>query len=469
MNPRSLQSLIRPARQLRRRIGPGRERRQRGQALVLGMALLVVMALLTFFLFSSGQVSATRTRLVNATDAAAYSAGLWRARAMNYYAYSNRAIVANEVAIAQAVTMVSYTRFLQTGVERINRVAQLGGTARVLTAALTMATERLSALTRYTALVDVAVRSGYNQALAGSQEAIFLMTNAFALSSVAQEVVAESDPAFHAFVLPVHLLGDQVISRRYTEADRARLRDVVMRSLDGYSRERSGRKTLGFCWFRAERRGQTEMVLDHENSLDRWQAYDTLALHRARWPCRWRESTSLAWGGAEAAIEDEARATLDALNGLNPALIHEHKRTNSTAYRRAGRARDFWSTEHYFGLPSVRGLDYESSALKDNPRFPLIRVGVLGRVRRQAAVGTAQDRQLGAGRVQPGDRFAGEFPMLALSAAEVYFRRPPAADGRVEYASLYSPYWQVRLAPVPESWRQAVLIYQSASGAGGAP
>jgi len=49
--------------------------------------------------------------------------------------------------------------------------------------------------------------------------------------------------------------------------------------------------------------------------------------------------------------------------------------------------------------------------------------------------------------------------MGAVSAAEVYFRRPPQADMRTEFASLYSPYWQVRLAPVPDGFRQAAAGY----------
>ena len=57
--------------------------RQKGQALVLGMFILVIVAMLTFFQFSTGQVTTARMRLVNATDAAAYSAGLWRSRVFN--------------------------------------------------------------------------------------------------------------------------------------------------------------------------------------------------------------------------------------------------------------------------------------------------------------------------------------------------------------------------------------------------
>ena len=76
-------------------------------------------------------------------------------------------------------------------------------------------------------------------------------------------------------------------------------------------------------------------------------------------------------------------------------------------------------------------------------------------------MGTAEARGLAAGRVMPVDRFSGRSTavMGAVSAAEVYFRRPPQALQRTEFASLYSPYWQVRLSPVSPAWRQAAAGY----------
>lgn len=43
----------------------------------------------------------------------------------------------------------------------------------------------------------------------------------------------------------------------------------------------------------------------------------------------------------------------------------------------------------------------------------------------------------------------------AIASAEVYFQRPAErADRRVEYPSLFNPYWQARLVPVPALDRQ---------------
>ena len=56
------------------------KRPAKGQALVMGLVVLFMGAIMLFFLFSTGQVSADKQRVTNAADAAAYSAALWRAR-----------------------------------------------------------------------------------------------------------------------------------------------------------------------------------------------------------------------------------------------------------------------------------------------------------------------------------------------------------------------------------------------------
>jgi hypothetical protein len=56
------------------------------------------------------------------------------------------------------------------------------------------------------------------------------------------------------------------------------------------------------------------------------------------------------------------------------------------------------------------------------------------------------------------ERFAGD-RIWSLSAAEAWFRRPPGAAARIEYASLYSPYWQARLVEPSPAERAAAAGY----------
>ena len=124
---------------------------------------------------------------------------------------------------------------------------------------------------------------------------------------------------------------------------------------------------------------------------------------------------------------------------------------NTRAYQEA--SDEIWVASFYGGLPATRELDYQNSAaLKANDRFPTTRVAVVGRTNGMGPIATAEAAGHGAGRLQPLDRFAAG-RMTAIATAEVYFRRPPQDLNRVEYASLYSPYWQVRLVETPAAWR----------------
>jgi len=80
------------------------------------MLLALVASLVTAFAvsFGAGQLVNDKMRLVNAADAAAYSAAQWEARSLNFQSYLNRAIVANEVAIAQLVSLRAWSSYVAT-------------------------------------------------------------------------------------------------------------------------------------------------------------------------------------------------------------------------------------------------------------------------------------------------------------------------------------------------------------------
>jgi hypothetical protein len=453
---------------------PGR--RQRGQALVFGLCVLLLAALLLFVQFSMGQAAAAKLRIVNATDAAAYSVALWRARAMNYYAYANRAIIANEVAIAQAATMVSYAKFLERFSDNVNDVARYVPVVGQISEAIKDAAWWVSQVTQYTALGETAARNLYIQALASSQELMFAATHPAVLSRIAAEVARESDRRFFAFTMPMSLDRDmQDITARQTGEDRERLKSVVLESLDGFSTNRDADIGEVPCLLKLARRGATELVRDHDyGELERWQAYDTMSLHwRRTLSCSMRERLALGWGAAE--IAREATQELDALAALvspinsgdtplEPVVsageASASKRANPRAYARA--SEEIWVSEAYGGIASVRELDFRGNpTVQANDRFPLMKVAVVGWIQSPAAIATAEAAGLASGRVLPRDRFSDRAtaPMGAVAAAEVYFRRPPQSPERIEYASLYSPYWQARLAPVPAPWRDAAAAY----------
>ena len=84
-------------------------RGQRGQALVFVTVTILVMVIAMMMTYSIGQLTNQKTRLQNTADAAAYSAALAQARDYNFSAYMNRAMIANDVAVAQIVALRSWS------------------------------------------------------------------------------------------------------------------------------------------------------------------------------------------------------------------------------------------------------------------------------------------------------------------------------------------------------------------------
>ena len=186
---------------------PAHRSMQQGQVLVLALALLFAGCLGLVYLFSAGQVLATKQRLTHAADAAAYSAALWRARVLNYHAYSNRAIVAQEVAIAQAVTLVAWIKYFETFNQNAGQVIEVVFPPAAVIVELI---NQLNAIARQAAIgaatLEVFLRGeagvGYKNLLAASQEILQLSIGTFGLGAVANEVARANDPEFFAFVLP---------------------------------------------------------------------------------------------------------------------------------------------------------------------------------------------------------------------------------------------------------------------------
>jgi hypothetical protein len=81
---------------------------QGGQALVFVTVTMFVVLLAMLSMYSIGQLANEKTRLQNTADAAAYSAAIVQARDYNLTAYMNRAMIANDVSVAQTVGMMSW-------------------------------------------------------------------------------------------------------------------------------------------------------------------------------------------------------------------------------------------------------------------------------------------------------------------------------------------------------------------------
>lgn len=86
----------------------GRRARELGQALPLATILMTTGAAAMYLAFNASQLVHAKMKLQDTADAAAYSVGVLQARDLNFAAYTNRAMVANQVATAQMISIKSW-------------------------------------------------------------------------------------------------------------------------------------------------------------------------------------------------------------------------------------------------------------------------------------------------------------------------------------------------------------------------
>ena len=88
----------------------GSRQRQRGQAMVFGLLFIGITLIALIVMFNQGVLTRDRVQVENAADAAVYSQAKLFARHQNLIAYTNRAIIANELSIGQVVALMSWSK-----------------------------------------------------------------------------------------------------------------------------------------------------------------------------------------------------------------------------------------------------------------------------------------------------------------------------------------------------------------------
>lgn len=416
--------------------------RQRGGVLLVLLALLATLVGAFLLVFNAGQQASAKARLVNAADAAALSAAVWEARSLNLQAYMNRAIVANEVAIAQFVSLQSWSRYMNQAVTELATVTSvvpyLGPALRALAGAWRGVDRGL----QVTLPPAEGVLSVWNtQVLARVQSLADAQAPLTAQQIIRRNVADNLPQASLSAASPVfaaqNLAAWQSLTRSYGSSgtQRERLRGVVMAARDGFTRQRNWNASLG--WVAGlKKRGGTDLI-----GYGSWRGLDTVAVHTAGW--LGDVEVPIAWGGAE------SRRQADGRRGTHGGSWSTNPRTT----RRASAAR--LVNGSYRGLPAYR--DIATPARREALQVR----SVVELALPAAEVGTSETVLDGAATVvgsADAQRWQPQYPrgqIYALGAARVFYQRPVARrDGRAEYPSLFNPYWEARLTSVQRADRQ---------------
>lgn len=417
-------------------------RSQRGQALVWGMLLTAVASLVLVRYFATGQMVAAKARQLHGLDAAAYSGALVQARALNMLAFLNRSQVAHQVAMAHLVTLGSWALLGATE----SRQRGIGNPPAYLIGMLFGPTHgaAYAAASQASGLGVLAQTPGQLALAYAAHDQLVHQV----LGVVQHEVVQTLQQARQAAML-------QVLNQHYDNAQDLSL-DVLHDNWPGHIQLYSGRSQLApFVRQVAEqfpfvsprnhtarnswpvharcptkrhelrRRGQTQL-----DDSGVWQSIDTQSFHALRsnkWiGCYFREY-AMGWGWIPTSREQSA----DGPHIENPPD-------------------DFSSQDFWRWVQEATNWNILSGTAN-----PLANSRAVAARSSWQSAGLAPYFDIGGASAGPGLRFDVRLRrtgpegivITTHSTAETFFSRPRGrADGYVESANLFHPFWQARLS-----------------------
>lgn len=481
---------------------PHDRHRQRGQALVLAVVFALVLCMGVLVLFSSSQSVNRKSQLVNAADAAAYSVAVQQARVLNFTAYTQRARVANEVAVAQVIGLYSWMNQLNTTAITFQRtlsvlraIPYVGPVFAAMAQAFQAMDRALRTIRRVyrpLAAALVVALDKLNGVLASSTGILFNTVTRAADAITLGNRIAEanapgarlSTPGNGVLTTQLHgafndFIEEHRIPQTGTRPGADRFRNVVMKSRDTFSRTRD--QDWNLFLIRFNQAGGTDMV-----AYDRWAALDGLTLEiNLPWPLD-DIDLPLGWGGAQAVERNQRQAFLNGLDWRDVWDANRLHRAYGDARRQLGNRtvrnvqndpnvrlaggdpsgsyftgynglRDYHDTVAGAATTPVNRDGRWGNGTDQNPR----RTGPIFTVHLESAAALSRTAEhvdgIGAapgGRLHLPDRLH-DGKLNAMATGQVYFNRPFAlngfarADRKLEHGNLFSPYWQARLVQTP--------------------
>ena len=503
-------------------------RNERGQSLVFITITSAIVILALLVTYNVGQLSFYRIKLQNTADAAAYSAAVAQSRDLNFTAYMNRAVIANQVAVAQIVSLTGWARGFQDTYG--GSLSSISTTLASMSALGAMWTTPFNTIKSASGpiksvldsvappLVKVmdALIKGLNIAAKGYHAAVLLSIPAQIIPDVIKANDPEAGVSFSIFGTAALLASgysNYNFTQEFNPANQQdgdnRMANVIEASSDYFYKNRTLPAaiwpipflidptrlfTFGagpFLMMHFHSGGGTYKTsagntTDHLQGVSSIDATGLFALMVVTFPilgipcpCVWIPLILPAGGGAAIAGSNSWAAP----TGISPGNNFTHRNATNTGVD-PGAAVEYGAAHFnpmtfmaawmvtgkgpganmdtsagikpYYDLKknatgSTSNSAQANSAAANNNQNIVAPAWVL-EIERPAntfktsstySIGGGTDGKLSLQEKMNGDR------MRAIAKGESYFARPkalfPRADGKTEWGSLYSPYWQPRL------------------------
>jgi hypothetical protein len=456
------------------RIGAGKLRRRkfaRGQTIYLTLGALVFIFLMTYAAFSVSQMTHNKTQAMNAADAGAYALATTVARDLNFMAYTNRAVVANHVAVGQFVSLGSLAHLINLAADDISILKNFGWVpyAGPYLRAIGEAFEYVAEI------IEEFVKPALGYAVQGMNymiEGISYMQEFATVMSVAdmakaEKVIKANDEdlewavsdgggvlasASNVASLAETFFGD-FTKRQDGDEALSRLRNVVRNSRDGFTYKR---EWADLPFVDEIFHGGTDLSTDNKT----WLGVDGIEFEIPQpWP---HDDIEVElWRAGAVAGDDSRPSDWEKLN-------HGNLSSGLQSSASSGRNLDKDTFDDaYDGLQPY----WELSELKAGERPSPTYVVVVFKPIDNDSVPTANQTFQTNDADNPFHLKEGRANIYSVAAAQAFHRRPAAVDkdptaGNLPnslykegtYATLFSPYWQPRLTSLPAAVTAGLLF-----------
>lgn len=461
------------------RLCPSACRKQaEGQTSVFVLVTALIMLMSVLMVYNAGRLSIQRVHLQTTADAAAYSGAVLLARSYNFAAYANRGMVANHVAVAQAVGLASWSKYyclvftaatcgefptLGTGPGLDLALQQVPGG---LPGVIPLQAYRVASFVLYQsldALLPPLVSSldTVITLLSGASSAFHAATLAELGSGALNQgllaaVVQANDPEASISVFGMGTVGITTgligvfTTLRDPQAGDMRLRDTVNNAVDSFTFARASLEVLPFPLFSfgpcvtaagipgvgaaivsAVYGGSTLLTPDNRQ----WTAVDS-GVFAGLYAC----------GGV---IPPTQNSPPIPAGTITPIIVPPSLANASAGGQPPG---PFDIGARYSGLQAYWDVTSTTTGLLSDSTPPLTLYVSRGSdsIRTLAQLDDSGTYSVAGGPLRLEDAFSGR-QMQAGASSQVHFVRPatPGYENTVEYGSLFNPYWEARLVNTP--------------------
>ena len=275
---------------------------QEGQALLAMLAFIIILAIAMVYLFNTSQLLSERAQAKVLADHAAYNTAVKQAQLLNANAYMNKAKMANQLAVAQSVSVASWAKHFEPMPQNTSPLNLLPYAGPAIQQGITYTANTIKSSQIAQLQSSFVYANGLATGIINTNQKLL---NDVSTPSIIQEpnlVVEKSSIGKEFESTPLYKssqfgylnpLGKDFIAKYSGNSQdpyqgRIRMRNILLNARDDFTKSRTKKtNTSNFIpiW-RFDLRFQMRSGTELSNDMNQWKGLDTLSLHYKR-PRSW--------------------------------------------------------------------------------------------------------------------------------------------------------------------------------------